>query len=56
MRPAGCELFPISDLDALHAAIEKRLSTGSPRLSHEAGGDQNVKAVVDLYLETLGLD
>jgi glycosyltransferase involved in cell wall biosynthesis len=56
MRPAGCELFPISDLEALHAAIDKRLSTGSRRLSHEAGGDLNVKTVVNLYLEMLDSD
>ena len=53
MRPSGCDLFPISNLDALHAAIGKRLSTGNPRLQHEAGGDLNVKTVVNLYLEML---
>ncbi|MEO8128652.1 MAG: glycosyltransferase [Bryobacteraceae bacterium] len=56
MRPGGCDLVPACDEEALEKAIAKRLSGQKPRRPQIAGGDENVKAVVDLYSRLLKQD
>ncbi len=54
MRPAGCDLIRMSDVDALQSAIAHRLSDRTPRLEQRPASEENVKAVVNLYREMLG--
>jgi len=51
MRPGGCDLVPACDEEALERAIARRLSGRVTSRSHGVGGDENVKAVVNLYRE-----
>lgn len=52
MRPAGVDLIPPSDLAALRRTIERRLMhPGSRQLSLNGAGEENIKAVFDVYLE-----
>jgi hypothetical protein len=53
MRPGGCDLVPACDEEALETAIARRLSGQVRGGPHGIGGDENVKAVVDLYRELL---
>jgi glycosyltransferase involved in cell wall biosynthesis len=54
MRPGGCDLVPACDEEALETAIARRLSGQVSRRQNGVGGDENVKAVVDLYSEMIG--
>ncbi len=54
MRPAGCDLVPACEEEALETAIARRLSGRVARGSHGVGGDENVKSVVNLYRELVG--
>ena len=53
MRPAGCDLIPISNLAALEEAIERRAGSEGDRRVREPGGVENLEAVIALYRELL---
>jgi len=54
MRPGGCDLVPVCDEEALENAITRRLAGQGSATSRGVVGDDNVKAVVDLYRELVG--
>jgi glycogen synthase len=56
MRPAGVELIPMSDLDALLAAIERTLrsSAATPREKMPVPDESNLEAVLQVYEELAG--
>jgi glycogen(starch) synthase len=49
MRPAGVELVPMADLDALCRAVEARLKESVPRNLRNAAGVENLEAVLHFY-------
>ena len=51
MRPPGVDLIPPSDLAALHRTIELRLTHAKQQLSSNGAGEENIKAVFDVYRE-----
>jgi len=51
MRPEGVHLIPISDAEALSAAIDSRLSSGKPPRRQPVPDSRNTQAVLDLYEE-----
>ena len=51
MRPDGVDLIPPSDLAALHRTIELRLTHARRQLSPNGAGEENIKAVFDVYRE-----
>ena len=51
MRPSGVDLIPPSDLAALHRTIELRLTHTGRALSPNGAGEENIKAVFDVYRE-----
>lgn len=53
MRPGGVDLIPISDVNALRGAIERRLTNGNERQSCADADDQNIEAVFELYQELI---
>jgi glycosyltransferase involved in cell wall biosynthesis len=54
LRPGGVHLIPIHDIDALHGAILRELSTSLPRVPQDtSGGTDNIRAVVTVYEELL---
>jgi glycosyltransferase involved in cell wall biosynthesis len=53
MRPEGIHLIPSRDLAALHRAIEERLSAGHSRQDQQAGDEQNLEAVLEVYRELM---
>jgi len=53
MRPGGCDLVPPCDEEALENAITKRLSGQMPARPQIVSGDDNVKAVFDVYRRLL---
>jgi glycogen(starch) synthase len=53
MRPAGCDLIPASDVAALAAAIENRLTGGQDRTARRQAGTENLDAVLAVYEEIL---
>jgi glycosyltransferase involved in cell wall biosynthesis len=53
MRPEGVELITSLDLNALHQAIEKRLTQDEPQSFNGDNGQQNIEAVLKLYQELM---
>ncbi|MBV9210508.1 MAG: glycosyltransferase family 4 protein, partial [Acidobacteria bacterium] len=53
MRPEGVDLIPTASLDALLAAIEKRLTNAAPRAPQARDGMENIEAVLELYQELM---
>jgi glycosyltransferase involved in cell wall biosynthesis len=49
MRPAGCDLVPTSDPDALCRCIERRLTRGREAVGRASAGEENLEAVLHLY-------
>jgi glycosyltransferase involved in cell wall biosynthesis len=50
-RPAGVNLVPVSDLDALCRAVEARLKEPAARNPPARGGDENLAAVFRFYTD-----
>jgi glycogen(starch) synthase len=51
MRPAGVQLIPKSDLQALLHAIEDRLAQPTDRKAQSGSDESNLQAVLDFYRE-----
>jgi glycosyltransferase involved in cell wall biosynthesis len=51
MRPEGVDLIPIANTEALVNAIERRLRVGKATAPFVAPDDQNLAAVLNLYLQ-----
>jgi glycosyltransferase involved in cell wall biosynthesis len=51
MRPEGVHLFPVGDIDALCAALERVLSEPRSREIRPGAAEANIEAVLDLYTE-----
>jgi glycosyltransferase involved in cell wall biosynthesis len=53
MRPAGVDLIPPADLHALAGAILRGLARGRSQPDEHTDGQENIRAVLDLYRELL---
>jgi len=53
MRPAGVHLIPVSDPGRLRDAVCELVERGAPRQTPAGDGQENIRAVVDLYEEIL---
>jgi hypothetical protein len=54
MRPAGVQLIPKSNLQALVHAIEERLVHPLTKGTASGSDDSNVRAILDFYRELTG--
>jgi len=54
MRPQGVRLIPAGECERLRDAVFEALSGGRRRSEPVAGGQENIRAVVELYKELLG--
>lgn len=55
MRPAGVDLIPIGDAQALIQAVERRLKAGKPEPPNPNKDEQNLAAVLNVYCEATGV-
>jgi glycosyltransferase involved in cell wall biosynthesis len=53
MRPAGCDLIPIGDTEALALAIIRRLDGGSATSPAVEDDQSNLQSVLELYQDVL---
>jgi glycogen(starch) synthase len=53
MRPEGVDVIPAADLETLHAAIKRNLTRGRPQPIEHPDGQANIRAVLQLYHESM---